>query len=227
MGKAPKKGNSGEIKCHVRGQSSLSASIRMKRNFSEQHLRAAELFAHEARKIESEKREIEITEWFRHSGYVTAAVLSAVAYLEAWINELYQSAIDRESNILRTFDTNLFRLFGEVWEYLEKHPTLEKYQIALLLAGKEPFATGAQPYQDADDLIELRNCLVHYKSKWVEVGKPQHLEKRLRHKNFSLNPYIGTGGMWFPDRCLGAGCAEWSVNAARCFSDGFCDRLGI
>ncbi len=201
--------------------------MRVKHNFSKQHLQAAAFFAAEAQAIEATIRQPDETQPSRHRAYVTAAVLSAVAFLEASINELYLSAIDQDLTNLPTFDARLSQLFAQFWEDVERYPILHKYQIALLLAGKDRFDRGMSPYQDAENVVKLRDCLVHYKPEWDdEAGQHQKLEDRLS-KKFALNPYALAGSLWFPHQCLGAGCAQWSVTMTRSFSDEFCDRLSI
>ena len=32
---------------------------------------------------------------------------------------------------------------------------------------------------------------------------------------------------WFPDLCLGAGCATWALRSAEAFSNEFCIRMGF
>ena len=150
-----------------------------------------------------------------------------MAFLEASINELYLSAVDQDTEPLPTFDARLFPLFAQFWEDVECYSILHKYQIALLLAGKDRFPPGVPPYQDAASVVKLRDCLVHYKPEWDdETGQHQKLEDRLRGK-FALSPYAPTGSLWFPHQCLGAGCAQWAVDTTRRFSDEFCDRLMI
>jgi len=120
-------------------------------------------------------------------------------------------------------------LFVEVWEVAdgERFPILKKYQVALALSGRRPLDRGAGTYQDAESLVKLRDCLVHHKPEWDdEGGKHQNLENRL-HGKFTLSPYAAEGSLWFPHVCLGAGCAEWAVGAARRFSDEVCAGLGI
>jgi hypothetical protein len=58
-------------------------------------------------------------------------------------------------------------------------------------------------------------------------GNKDKLERALstrfppnRHMIKMANPY-------FPDQCLGVGCASWSVSTAEKFADAFFDRLGI
>jgi hypothetical protein len=211
----------------LRAQASLSVSAGVKHNFSKQHLRAATLFADDAQTCEAMAKQLDEEHRLRHRACVTAAILSAVAFLGASINELYLSAIDQDRTNLPTFDHRLFQVFGQFWENIEKYPILQKYQIALLLVDKDRLNPGVPPYQDAESLIKLRDSLIHYKPEWDnEAGQHQKLENRLRGK-FVLSPYAETGSLWFPHQCLGAGCAQWSVVTARDFSDGFCGRLGI
>ena len=54
----------------------------------------------------------------------------------------------------------------------------------------------------------------------------ESLEKRLRTK-FPPNALVPAKAPWFPDRCLGAGCATWAVKTVQVFSDDFCHRMGI
>jgi hypothetical protein len=217
----------------VRAKVSLHATFRLaasgtrKHHFSKQHLAAAKLFAAEAREIEitapSPYEKVRV----RHRAYVTASILSAVAFLEASINELYLSATGKEKLALPSFDSNTFELFAQFWQKVERYPVLEKYQIALLLAHKHRFDCGKPPFQNADCLVELRNTLIHYEPDWEDKGRRHgKLVSHLKGK-FRMNPFAAKGALWFPHQCLGAGCAAWSVETASTFSDQFCDCLGI
>jgi hypothetical protein len=45
---------------------------------------------------------------------------------------------------------------------------------------------------------------------------------------FSSNPLMnGSDNPYFPDKCLGSGCADWAIRSIRVFSDDFFGRLGI
>jgi hypothetical protein len=211
----------------VSGSSGFSVTAGVKHNFSKQHFAAARFFASEARAVEAASTAPDELVKTKHRAHVTAAILSSVAFLEASINELYLSARDRDSTVLPTFDTALFQRFGLFWEQVETFPILKKYQLALLLAGKDPLDRGASPYQDGESLVKLRDCLIHYKPEWDdETRQHQKLENRLK-KRFDLNPYAAKGSLWFPHQCLGAGCAEWAVATTRAFSDEFCAQLAI
>jgi hypothetical protein len=219
--------NPGAISVVARGHSTMSATARVKHSFSQQHLRAAEFFAAQSKNIENTLQNLDEAQTSNHRAYITAAILSSVAFLEASINEFFLSAVNHDTTALPIFDSKTFQLFTQFWNDVEKYPILRKYQIALALSGKSSFSTGAPLYQDAESMVKLRDCLVHYKPEWDdEQGTHQKLESRLKGK-FNLNKYSFPNALWFPHQCLGAGCAEWAVATARHLSDDFCKELGI
>jgi hypothetical protein len=89
---------------------------------------------------------------------------------------------------------------------------------------------GAAPYQDAWLLVQLRNALVHYKPEWIIGAAPvavrHEFEKKLANK-FALNPFTGAGNPFYPDKCLGHGCAKWSLMSSIAFINEFYVRLGM
>src|SRR5688572_13882813 len=100
---------------------------------------AAAYFARKALDIESNHTELVDGEpYFAHRGYVTGAVFSAVASLEATINELFIDAENENSPTFVGADPLIPRLLAEVWEGIEEKriSTLAKYQTALILARK-------------------------------------------------------------------------------------------
>jgi hypothetical protein len=205
----------------------VSAAMREKHDFSKQHLQTAEFFADEAQAMEAAHPQVDETQRLKHRAYVTGAVLFFVAYLEASTNELYLSAIDQSVTTLPGFDARLFQLLARFWTADEKSSILDKYQDMLRLSDKNLFSKGESPCQPGNDVIKLREALLHYKSEWDdETGQHQKLENRLS-KKFALNRYAPTGSLWFPHQCLGTGCAKWAVAKMRAFSDEICDRLAI
>ena len=209
------------------GKTTASATARVKYHFSQQHLRAAEFFAQQSQTFEATVQTPDVTQQSQHRAFVTGTIFSAVSFLEASINELFLSATSTDTTALPSFDAHLFELFTQFWEEVEKFPLLHKYQVALALAGKDRFDQGSPLYQDAENLVKLRDCLVHYKPEWDdESGRHQKLENRLKRK-FALNQYVAQSTLWFPHQCLSAGCALWSVATARDFSNEFCTRLAI
>lgn len=113
----------------VKAQASISVSARVKHNFSKQHLRAATWFADDAQKCEAMTKQPDEEHRSRHRACVTATVLSAVAFLEASVNEPYLSAVDQDQTNLPTFDHALFQFFGQFWENIEKYPILQSIKL--------------------------------------------------------------------------------------------------
>lgn len=188
---------------------------------------AAALFARNTLKIEKEYTSTPSDKlMMEHRSYCIGAVTMSATFLEAGINELYLEAIDRNPN---TFPKHqrLAELMDHVWETIEGHPILTKYQTSLTLGEKSPFPKGEDPYQAVDSLIRLRNALVHYKPEWdSDLKEHQKLEERLG-KRFSHNPLAKTNMAFIPHRCLGHGCAAWAVKTAIDFYNQFRERLGI
>ena len=204
-------------------------AVAMRVYFSSYHLWAAEHFARLAKEIENShagKPQFNIV----HRAYVTNAVLSAAAFLEAAINEVFDDIADKEPGYVDPLTAETARLLAGLWnereqQTVERWPILEKYRVALLCSGNTAFDKGAQPYQDAKLLIDLRNDLTHARPETRNTGDVDKLSKALMPKfqpnrlmNNAANPY-------FPDHCLGAGCALWATASARAFADQFFGRL--
>ena len=200
----------------------------VKYSFSKQHFRAAKFFASQASAIEQEAIPVPEARQAEHRAYVTGAVLLSVAALESSINELYHEIISKEKKTIGHLDSRAIDLIVGMWAETERAPILQKYQRALLFSGRQVFDKSASTFQRTDDLIRLRDALVHYKPEWDIEHKPQrghgNIQKRLRGQ-FPLNP--DAKGVWFPHQCLGAGCAEWATKIAFAFMKEFCDRFGV
>jgi hypothetical protein len=167
-----------------------------------------------------------------HRSYVTASILSSVTFLEASINELFASA--RYDNLEvggKLSQPERDHLTGAA-EMLANNRLLDRFQLALYLLDRTPFDRGAQPYQDAQALVNLRNELVHYKPQFRTGASEEPVEvakwiKGLADKRFSVNPFTGDQNPFFPDRCLSHGCTVWAWNAALMFCDEFFNRVGV
>lgn len=184
---------------------------------SSKHIMLAHDFAQAARALEEPHRETLTTqEKWQHRGDVTAAVMSATAYLEDLISELYVNM----RNLPRPKLVKKLRASSKP----DASKVLNKYQLALSVSDGDPFDMSTSPYHDADSLFRLRDALVNYLN-FRPVGR-RGLRGRLDGK-FPLNPYATEQGGWFPDRCLGAGCANWAVSTAEVFGDDFSRRMGI
>ncbi len=118
-------------------------------------------------------------------------------------------------------------LMAELWHITDRGPVLSKYQLLLVSAERQRMDLGVQPYQNAKLLIELRNALVHYQPESVESGVGSKPAKNL-HGKFAENALMaGADNGWWPDHALGAGCAQWAVDAAEALADAVSDAVGI
>ncbi|EPD43268.1 MULTISPECIES: hypothetical protein [Delftia] len=215
----------------------MSINISMRHYLSIQHLLASALFSKQCQELEATAflTPFDSIERTRHKSYAISSIMVSAAFLEATINELFADCADGHSTA-RLSPLPARGLMGRLWARsiprTAAYPILEKYDIALELNDKEPFDPGINPYQDAKLLTELRNALIHYEPETIvaiggdETRKPHKFEKRLRGK-FALNSLTGAGNPFYPDKVLGAGCAEWAVKTAVDFTDAFFGRLGI
>ena len=189
------------------------------------HLQSSLLFAQRSAEIEA-----------AHAGpspgsaehrYVSMyAVIAAAAFLEAVANEVLQDAKDGQGYGLQLDSHNRAALAEYVDHDDTRARTLEKFQMVLLLCRRQAFDKGASPYQEVHLVLQLRNELVHSRPKTAAWGDPEKLRERLEGK-FPLNPLMkGMGNPFFPDHCLGSGCARWAHDSSLAFAKDFHDRLG-
>lgn len=205
-----------------------SAAISMRAYLSSHHLFAASHFAQLASTREAEENMVHSFD-VRHRAYVMGAVLESVAFLESLINELLQDAADDHPGYLGSLDQGIRKGLGAFWEETDDGNVkcLVKYQATLALSHKELFDRGAAPYQEAALLTKLRNLLVHFRPETVGTANVQKLQTQIQSK-FQPNLLLqGAGNPFFPDKCLGAGCANWAVRTVRQFADSFCERMGL
>ena len=225
--------------------------VRVRAYLSTYHLRAADRLEKQSAEIEPGfggdsapirgKSPQEVQEGlFEHRTYVTGAILTAVAFLEALINELFLDATDHERANSKPTPPNpptpVYQLpptgrkrMAEMWpDGIEKFGTLRKFESALVLCEKQPFDRGASPWQDVPLLISLRNKLVHFEPQWSGKEADRNFERKLENK-FPLHLWFekSPGNPFFPDKCLSHGCAEWAVSTSLKFADEFCSRMGI
>ncbi|TLM99244.1 MAG: hypothetical protein FDZ75_00535 [Actinobacteria bacterium] len=183
----------------------------------------------------------------RHRSLVINSVTSAVAFLESCVNELFSSAAE-DGFGFRFADEEARRRLAGVWavERFRLSRVLEKYEVALQLVEAPAFDRGAKTYQEASLLVQLRNALLHYSPSTLRLEggatvdpDPDNFAKRLKGR-FPENPWaakymlittdvtpVPTVWPFFPERCLGAGCAAWAAQAALGLADEFFERLGV
>lgn len=172
----------------------------------------------------------------RHRSHAISAVLSAVAFLEAFINATWQDAADIEPGQETAYTTGIspegLATMRELWNGTDQAErmlsVLSKFQVALVCAGHDRMDEGAEPFQSADLLVELRNVLVHFKPQWHWSDGDLRFVKRLRNivrpERENRQPI---GHPWFPNKALGAGCAEWACTASVEFARAWHDRIGL
>ena len=207
-------------------------TIRVKAGLFQLNLNAAARFASACVEIENQEKHLEWPQpkWEEARSNALAAVLLSAASLESSINEFYQQALDKDKEALKPLSKNQIQLLAELWPEIEQFSPLRKHQIALVALGYEPMNKGQEPYRSADGLMRLRNALVHFKPEWDdELKEHQSLEKRLSQlfPVSALTDRAEGQMVWFPHKCLGAGCAEWAVESAIQFSQLFVSTLGI
>jgi hypothetical protein len=195
--------------------------------FAAQHLWAARRFAAKAASIEDGHAGCAVFS-IEHRAYVVSSIVSAVAFMEAAINELLQDAADEQPPYLSPLPCPTVKALAELWRMAEERWNfLDKYQAALREAGREPFDRGALPFQDADLLRKLRNLMIHAKPETSEAGVEHKLKKIFKNK-FPANRLMkGQKNPYFPDHCLGSGCAEWAVKASVALADEFFSRMDL
>jgi hypothetical protein len=190
-------------------------------------LLSASLFSRASKRLEQEYT-LPVSEEIlsEHRAYVTGSVLSSVAAIEAAINEFFLEVIDRNTDISKTLGKAVIETLEELWGVTEDKPILTKYQLALIASKKPRFEKDRPPFQTIDNLIKLRNALVHFRPEWdVDLKDHKKLEDRVKGQ-FKLNPFAFPGQVFFPYKCLGHGCAQWATLMSRQFLEEFYSRVG-
>jgi hypothetical protein len=202
----------------------------MRSYYSTVHLWAARYFAERVAQLESNpvKRGYSI----EHRAYVIGSVVEAWSFLEAAVNELFKDCVDGHGSYISVLPAQSVANLADAWNGWHSGGrtivgTLEKYQAALRACSKSELDKGRVPYQDADLLTRLRNALVHFTPESRTADDPHHLGDALRSKFVPNALMQGMGNPYFPDHCLGAGCASWAVLVAQTFGDQFFSAIGI
>jgi hypothetical protein len=161
------------------------------------------------------------------NSYVTSVIFSTVAFLEACINEFFCDIHEANAYSFKV-STKEEKLIQEMWNAgiprSASYSILDKYQVALSLLGKSKLDKSKGPSQDVKEIVNLRNALVHYEPEWRDwvdsKNSQDNFHKRLRGK-FETNKLFSSKEPFFPNLCLGSGCANWAVQKAVQFTDEF------
>lgn len=217
--------------------------IRIRDCFSVKYIQSAAFFCRMAWQIEADYdtlRKISADQRLRHEAFVLNAVFSSVAFLEATINELWSDAADDAYCFPDEKTEALLRAIGEQWNnenYFDRTPLPAKYQRVLAIAERPQFGEDDPDFAGIKSIISIRNYLMHYRREWTVIpsgpgprdtsrSRTESFDASLKNR-FRENPLVPTVLPFFPDRCLGHGCAEWSVHTCLKFTDRFFKSLNL
>jgi hypothetical protein len=189
-------------------------------NFSILHLMAATRLSRAAGAIEKEHQgepHGDFAEDIR--SFATACVLTSVAAMEAYINEVFA---DHATMFPKIPPADL----DEFWKGFERRgKILEKFNLALILVGGRIMDKDMPPRQGAEALIKLRNALTHFKPEWENEQKEhENLSKHLRCY-IKPSPFFGGTGSLFPRLWASHSCTKWTVKTTIAFLSEF-EKLG-
>lgn len=219
-----------DVSIHDSASVSDAVRVTMRNYLSSHHLYASRYAAETATERELELSANAPIFDIRHRGLVITAVMEAVAFLEAAINELYQDAADAYLHHLGGLASGQVDLLAAFWAATDggrRAKMILKYEVALKLCGKPTLDRSRNPTQDVDRLVALRNHLMHYRPEEVGVDISHKLGEDLRGR-FVVNKLMeNSGNPSFPDIILGEGCANWAWRTARAFAEDFASALGL
>lgn len=196
-----------------------SPSLRYRSGFAVPNLLAAAHFGGAAKRMEIEHENEPLGPfWDEIRWNVVAAIVMSATALEANFNE---HMLEKDF---------LANLEGEAQEaakgLLSKTTLLERYQAARQLAVGTKFDLGAEPYQSIYTLVRVRNALVHFEPEWQDEQVAHRKIGALLSGRFKLSPFFPKSSPVFPDRCMGAGFAEWTVLNTLKFIQAFHEACG-
>lgn len=169
------------------------------------------------------------------------AIFAASAYLEAFVNAIWQDASEREPGEHSSYTEGIpdiaMATMRELWNGKDDAErtmsVLSKYQLALVCAGLPRMDDGAEPFQSVETLVNLRNTLVHFKPH-TQGDTADDVSKRLRKLVARLRSVITparenqqTLSDWYPNKVLGAGCAAWACDSVIAFTRDWHGRIGL
>jgi hypothetical protein len=219
----------------------VNVMFKLRQPYSIKHIQSAVIFCKKCSEIERQNTINTIDPEVRilHQAYVLNSIISSVAFLEAFINELFCDSQENIEYIKKSLDNASVTRLSRMWELevpkTASYKIVQKYQIALTLTDKIAFGENDEIFQDIKTLTKLRNELIHYEPKWIEIfddpinerNNMINIGKRLQHKKISHNPFVEAGRPYFPDKCLGYGCAQWAVMSSLTFCEKFCEKMNL
>jgi hypothetical protein len=150
------------------------------------------------------------------------------------VNELFQDVLDGHNppdGYLSPLTPEVQRLMARTWQATQEGRgigPIDKYDLLLGLAGADPLNRDTEPFHSAQLLVRLRNVVAHYTPEEVAADVEHRLALQLRPR-FPANRLMerSLGHPWWPDHCLGAGCAKWAAQSAMSLADYVTDTIGL
>jgi hypothetical protein len=194
-------------------------------SFTGQFLQGAAIFARRAHDIEKSSP-IPVELYTDHRAYVAGAIMQSAAALESEIAEVIEHGPGHHLGSGH-IDQSARDFLTPMVDVLDRQEPLRKYELTLHLLKKPALDRGSLYYDHAKLLVQLRNELIHYKSKWGAQMQGLVLMSRLEKLNFPAPPFISLDMNFFPHRCLSASLASWTVITSNNFLTEFYKLLGF
>ncbi|MHA1540471.1 MAG: hypothetical protein ACTSXL_00755 [Alphaproteobacteria bacterium] len=225
--------------------------IEKQTSFSLNHRRLSKRFSEKTKKLEKELKDIKLDSntgglFAEHREYCISTIIHSFCYLEAYINEVITNSVLKGKIILfhssfietlkltpenkhteiRIENIHREKIGFTLLSKLNEDSCLDKYNTFLKIITGKKFTKGDEPYQSIEALRKLRNYFVHTKHETFSDSKTHKLEDLLKSK-FDTNTLIheNSTNSFFPDKCLGAGCAIWAYISICNFVEEFQSRI--
>ena len=191
----------------IRPSATLVAEAKTQTRFALQNALAAASFHRRVAELEDNNRGQRLGSFFDEILWsATACIFCTSASLEAYANEVFE---DREKH----FPEHAPTVIAEIWDRIEKEPSLDKLAFALVLRNAPAFDRGSPPFQNAAALIRLRNALTHFKPEWTNSdGEHARISSKLENL-FDGTPFITGDRGLFPRRWASRSCTGWAVKS--------------
>lgn len=221
----PKKENVIQAIAHIRDTSeakvTFTADYRI--NLAYPHLSAAIEFSKAVINLEKKHEGKEFGAfWEDIQANAIACVLTSVASVEAYSNEIYADMKDLLGHEAASEIDNYAVLFSRDPGYID---IISKFDLFLYAKTRVRLDKSIKPVQNLSALIDLRNAITHYKPEWESNAKNNaRISSKLKgkFKPTTLFP-AGNEGI-FPRRWASASCTQWAVQSVLSFTREF-ERL--
>lgn len=195
-------------------------------SFTAQFIRTAVIFARKAADIEAMNPNTDQDLRAEHRGYVTAAIMHSAAAVEAESAEIAMHGLGHHLGG-NGRDEHSIKMLTPIADIIDRQSSLDRFPLILHLLQKKELDKTKVTWRDMVMLVQARNELVHYKSKWGDEMDREKLFKKLQALNLR-EPYPDAGLQnFFPHKFLGAETAKWAARSAMNFINEFYAHVGI